>query len=368
MEENRKWTFKYRILLLVGSLVIVVFVYLAFKFIFPIVSPFVIAYAIALAIEKPVKWLARIFKGKRTIASSIIVILLSFFIIITVGYIIYLGVEEIRAFIKNSDYYLVLIRQQTARVCVNLDHWLGVKDGCCMEFLCGCAKNVSDLMIGNGGVGVAGKVIKISIPVIGKTAFIIGATVVSLLSVVYISNLLEKVRNWRKTTIFIKEAAVVTEALKSLINVYFKVQGLIMLINSVVCIVGLFIIKNPYAVVIGIIIGIVDALPLFGTGVVLVPWAVIHLLMKNIFPAAVLITVYLITYFVREIMESKCMGDKLNISAFTMIMVIYVGFIVYGIMGFILGPLSYCIIKALIKYYKEVLLKDLVQNCTLTGV
>ena len=35
-----------------------------------------------------------------------------------------------------------------------------------------------------------------------------------------------------------------------------------------------FIIRSPYSVVLGIIVGIVDALPVFGTGTILIPWAV----------------------------------------------------------------------------------------------
>ena len=98
-----------------------------------------------------------------------------------------------------------------------------------------------------------------------------------------------------------------------------------------------------------------DALPFFGTGTVLIPWAVILLLFRNYYAGAVLLSVYVMTYFVREIMESKCMGDRLGIAPFTMLMVIFTGIMVYGILGFILGPLSYCMMKALIRYFASVL-------------
>ena len=41
------------------------------------------------------------------------------------------------------------------------------------------------------------------------------------------------------------------------------------------------ILKNPYAIVLGIIIGIIDALPVFGTGTVLIPWILISFLIRN---------------------------------------------------------------------------------------
>ena len=105
-----------------------------------------------------------------------------------------------------------------------------------------------------------------------------------------------------------------------------------MLINAGICIAGLLLIHNPYAVVIGILIGLVDALPFFGTGTVLIPWAVILLLFRNYYAGAVLLSVYVMTYFVREIMESKCMGDRLGIAPFTMLMVIFTGH--YGVWNF----------------------------------
>ncbi len=355
MGQDKNWTFKDRVLLLFGSFLIILIVLLAFKYIFPVMAPFIIAYAVAVLIERPVEWLARHFHGRRTLASSIVVIILGGVLIAVTGYIMHLAAAEVRAFIRNSDYYFVVIRQQTARICLSLDRWIGINDGCCMDFICGCAKSVANMFAKDGGSDMAGKVIKVSFPVLGKTAYIIGAVFVSLISVVYLSNVLKKVRNWKKTTVFFREAAAVSESLRLLFNVYFKVEGHIFLINSAVCIAGLFVIKNPYAVVLGILIGLIDAFPIFGTGTVLIPWSVILLLLKDIMPAAVLITVYIITYFVREIMESKCLGDKLNIEAFTMMVIIFAGFILYGVMGFILGPVSYCIIKALIKYYRSVL-------------
>ena len=74
--------------------------------------------------------------------------------------------------------------------------------------------------------------------------------------------------------------------------------------------------------------------------------------------AVILVVLYIVTYFVREIMESKCMGDRMGIAPFTMLAVIYVGILVYGVVGFILGPISYCIIKALVLYLKSILEHD----------
>lgn len=349
------WTFRRRLVLLLGSGVIVFLVYLAVRYLFVLASPFIIAYGIALVIEKPVNALAKVFRGKKALASTLIVTGLTIIIAAAVFYITWLGVAEIKSFIANFEYLFIMVRQKTARICLDVDGMLGLSDGCSLEFVCSCADRIRRIFRNGQPEEVVSRVLRISFPILVNTAVIAGAVIVCLISVVYLSGVLENVRAWRENSIFREEVCALTLELKKLIQVYFKIELIIMLINAGICIAGLLLIQNPYAVVIGILIGLVDALPFFGTGTVLIPWAVILLLFRNYYAGAVLLSVYVMTYFVREIMESKCMGDRLGIAPFTMLMVIFTGIMVYGILGFILGPLSYCMMKALIRYFASVL-------------
>lgn len=349
------WTFRRRLVLLLGSGVIVFLVYLAVRYLFVLASPFIIAYGIALVIEKPVNALAKVFRGKKALASTLIVTGLTIIIAAAVFYITWLGVAEIKSFIANFEYLFIMVRQKTAGICLDVDGMLGLSDGCSLEFVCSCADRIRRIFRNGQPEEVVSSVLRISFPILVNTAVIAGAVIVCLISVVYLSGVLEKVRKWRENSIFREEVCALTLELKKLIQVYFKIELIIMLINAGICIAGLLLIHNPYAVVIGILIGLVDALPFFGTGTVLIPWTVILLLFRNYYAGAVLLSVYVMTYFVREIMESKCMGDRLGIAPFTMLMVIFTGIMVYGILGFILGPLSYCMMKALIRYFASVL-------------
>lgn len=349
------WTFRRRLVLLLGSGVIVFLVYLAVRYLFVLASPFIIAYGIALVIEKPVNALAKVFRGKKALASTLIVTGLTIIIAAAVFYITWLGVAEIKSFIANFEYLFIMVRQKTAGICLDVDGMLGLSDGCSLEFVCSCADRIRRIFRNGQPEEVVSSVLRISFPILVNTAVIAGAVIVCLISVVYLSGVLEKIRKWRENSIFREEVCALTLELKKLIQVYFKIELIIMLINAGICIAGLLLIHNPYAVVIGILIGLVDALPFFGTGTVLIPWAVILLLFRNYYSGAVLLSVYVMTYFVREIMESKCMGDRLGIAPFTMLMVIFTGIMVYGILGFILGPLSYCMMKALIRYFASVL-------------
>lgn len=350
--EKAYWTNRQKLQYISGIVIITVSVIAGFKYVFPFVAPFVIAYAVAVMIEKPVNRLARVFKGRKMIASAVIVILFSAVLCVGIGLAAYFGLAEIKSFIKNYEYNMVTFRQTAARICFNMDGWLGLSDGQCLDFICRCMEKF-EKTVDNGGVSqIMTKVVTISVPAVIKTITVTGSVIICFISVVYLSVVIDNVRDWKKENVFRMEIKAVSDSLYRLIQVYFKIEALILVINSILCIIALLIIKNPYAVVLGILIGIVDMLPVFGTGTVLLPWALFELVNKNVTSAAVLVGAYVVTYFVREIMESKCLGDKTGIPPFVMLMVIFLGIMIYGIMGFILGPVSYCIMKALILHLK----------------
>ena len=350
--EKAYWTNRQKLQYISGIVIITVSVIAGFKYVFPFVAPFVIAYAVAVMIEKPVNRLARVFKGRKMIASAVIVILFSAVLCVGIGLAAYFGLAEIKSFIKNYEYNMVTFRQTAARICFNMDGWLGLSDGQCLDFICRCMEKF-EKTVDNGGVSqIMTKVVTISVPAVIKTITVTGSVIICFISVVYLAAVIDNVRDWKKENVFRMEIKAVSDSLYRLIHVYFKIEALILVINSILCIIALLIIKNPYAVVLGILIGIVDMLPVFGTGTVLLPWALFELVNKNVTSAAVLVSAYVVTYFVREIMESKCLGDKTGIPPFVMLMVIFLGIMIYGIMGFILGPVSYCIMKALILHLK----------------
>lgn len=356
------WTNRQKLQYISGIVIITVSVIAGFKYVFPFVAPFVIAYAVAVMIEKPVNRLARVFKGRKMIASAVIVILFSAVLCVGIGLAAYFGLAEIKSFIKNYEYNMVTFRQTAARICFNMDGWLGLSDGQCLDFICRCMEKF-EKTVDNGGVSqIMTKVVTISVPAVIKTITVTGSVIICFISVVYLAVVIDNVRDWKKENVFRMEIKAVSDSLYRLIHVYFKIEALILVINSILCIIALLIIKNPYAVVLGILIGIVDMLPVFGTGTVLLPWALFELVNKNVTSAAVLVSAYVVTYFVREIMESKCLGDKTGIPPFVMLMVIFLGIMIYGIMGFILGPVSYCIMKALILHLKIEIERGILKN------
>lgn len=335
--------------MIIGSLGVIVGVYFFFKCIFPIVAPFVLAFLLAYAIERPVRGIAdKYFRGNTILVSSVIVTILS---LLVFGAFILLGYKicrEIQAFVSQFDYYVDMANVKICRICCMVDSFMKTKDGTTINFINNNFDGMMSTLKSQALPAIMGGSIPVAIKLIALTTIFF----LMLISSIYLSKDMDAIREWREKSMFSREVKLVTEKLTELGRVYYKIQLIIMSITALICIVGLYLIGNPYAMMLGIIIGILDALPLFGTGTVLIPWAFIAVLSGKFMNAAVLFTIYIVTYFLREIMESKCMGNKLGIAPITMMMVIYVGLVVYGLWGFILGPVSYVIIKTLIRDLK----------------
>lgn len=128
-------------------------------------------------------------------------------------------------------------------------------------------------------------------------------------------------------------------------NAYVRTQGLIMLLTATVCGAGFFFMGNTYYILAGAGIGILDALPVFGTGTVLIPWALWCFVQKQWGRGLAVLAIYFACYFLREILEAKLMGKKVGLTPLETLASIYVGLKLFGVFGVLLGPVGLLIVK-----------------------
>ena len=117
-----------------------------------------------------------------------------------------------------------------------------------------------------------------------------------------------------------------------------------MTLVALICGAGLILLKNPYAILVAVIIAFMDALPLIGSGTILIPWAVTYLLSGEYYKAVVIIILYAFCALIREILEARLMGSKLGVNEFYILMATFVGMTLFGLWGIILGPLGLVLI------------------------
>ena len=155
----------------------------------------------------------------------------------------------------------------------------------------------------------------------------------------------KEIRSYFKRSVFRQEYVEMGRILRVVGAAYGKTQLLILAGTIAICMAGLFLLKNPYYGLLGILIGLLDALPFIGTGTILFPWALVCFLQGKVGRGLLLLLIYLLSYFLRQLMEARVMGKKAGLSPFLTLAAVYVGIQLYGILGVALGPLEFLIIR-----------------------
>ncbi len=120
---------------------------------------------------------------------------------------------------------------------------------------------------------------------------------------------------------------------------WLKAQGILISVTFVQLLAGFFFLRQPYALLLSIGIALIDALPVFGTGTVLVPWSILCFLAGNMPKGIALLALYGILTVVRSILEPKVLASQADLSPLPSLLSMYVGFRVGGVAGMILCPL-----------------------------
>lgn len=141
-------------------------------------------------------------------------------------------------------------------------------------------------------------------------------------------------------------AALMKKDIRAVIGGYFAAQFKIMFVVAAVLLAGLLVLGVNYCIFIAIGIAFLDFLPMFGTGTVLIPWAVVKLVEGEYAYAAGLALLYVLTQAVRQIIQPKIVGDSMGLPPLTTLFFLYLGYKFRGIAGMILAvPVGLICIK-----------------------
>lgn len=102
---------------------------------------------------------------------------------------------------------------------------------------------------------------------------------------------------------------------------------------------GLLILRIPYALVWAFVIALVDAVPVLGTGTVLLPWSLILFLQGDNARSIGLLGLYAVISLTRSVLEPKLVGKELGLDPLVTLFALYAGYKLWGIGGMILSPL-----------------------------
>ncbi len=133
------------------------------------------------------------------------------------------------------------------------------------------------------------------------------------------------------------KAAIIIDSLKTAVGGYFKAQFKIECLIFVFLMTGFLILKIPYALLIAFLIAVLDFLPFFGAGAVMVPWAVFKFLSADYKMAIWLLIIWGVGQLVRQIIQPKLVGDSVGVAPLPTLFLLFIGYKCAGVIGIILA-------------------------------
>lgn len=326
---------------------ILVSLYLGFKLsIF--YMPFLIAFIISLIIEPLIRYIMKKTKLTRKASSIIIFVIVSIIILGSVIWGIVAIFSETSNLLQGLNGYVekayILFQNVTNEFDFDKIH-LPNEITTILQNSTGGVLNTVSNWVRNALTGLLNMVT--SIPTIA-IYFVITIMALYLICVdkVYILDQIE--HHFPKRWVF-KMGTHIRELTKTL-GGYLKAEATLILVSFVISIIGLYILKFAnfnieYPLLMALLIGFVDALPILGSGTVMVPWAIISGLNGDLKLGIAIIVLFAIMSIIRQFLEPRLISKHIGTHPIFTLIAMYTGFKFIGILGMLVGPIILIIIK-----------------------
>ena len=288
--------------------------------------PFLVAFIISLMIEPTIKFIMKKTGFTRRTSSIIIFFIVSILILGTLSWLILTIFSEASSLLQTLNDYFDKAYMQFNNFISNFNF---DKIHLSEEILPVIENSTNDILqnVSNWLRGGLTNIIELvtSLPTI---AICIGITVVALYFIcvdkIYILDQIEH----HLPKIWVKKISTHLKDLIQTLGGYLKAEASLVLISFVISLVGLYVLQFigfniQYPLLVALAIGFVDALPILGSGTVMVPWAIISAINGDINLGIAIIILLIIMSVVRQILEPKLVSKNIGVHPIFTLLAMY---------------------------------------------
>lgn len=128
---------------------------------------------------------------------------------------------------------------------------------------------------------------------------------------------------------------------------WLRSELLLILVTFLIMLLGFWWLKIDFALLAAFSIAIVDALPVLGTGTILVPWSVFCFLTGDTGLGLSLLMLYGAAMLVHALLEPRLLAGQADLPSITVLLAMYLGYHFLGVGGMILLPVVLLLLKQL---------------------
>ena len=138
-----------------------------------------------------------------------------------------------------------------------------------------------------------------------------------------------------------------THRLKRALGSWLRTQGILMAVTFSLLAAGFLLMGAEPAILLAAGIALLDALPVLGTGTILLPWALFCVLTAELQRGISLVVLYIALWFTRSLLEPKLIANQAGLHPLAALFAMYLGFSLFGVAGMLLAPLGAILLRQL---------------------
>ena len=322
--------------------------YVALRYALPVLLPFIFAFLLSYFAEPVIGVMVKRLHVKRSVASVSVILLLvltavsialllSFFIADKIGDLY----SRLPQYLDKLTVYFRQLEEKSSLQLLPMSEKIVLS---VFKYLKGL--DIATLLSGSiGNIAV-----KSFSGLMSSIPYILISFIITFVAAIFISSSFKDIKLFILMQFNAKNRELIFEIRHSTAKVfkkYVKSYILLMLITFSELYVLFMLFKIRPSLILAIVIACIDILPVFGVGTVMIPWAIICLLCKSVTKGIVLLSIYAVVTVIRQIIEPKILGSGTGLHPFAMLLSIYIGMRVLGVLGVLIMPITLVIIKDL---------------------
>ncbi len=347
--------------------------YFFMKYAFWIAAPFIFAFLFALVLQKPIRFLSKKTRAKRSFVAVFLVFLILsaiFGLMFFAGYKLFGEFKSFGSFIIGKINDLPNTLEAVRAWIVNFVDFLPEK----MEAsVVGAVNNFTGNFIeaytreGWAALNPSGIAEKFDMSIITtpldgiwttakKIPSIFTAVLIAIIACFFLTADYDKLANLVKSNVSEEHENMIVKCkhlffdiigkmVKSYATIIFVTFCEVAIGLNILSFVGVY--DGEYILVIAICTALLDILPVFGTGTVLIPWAVISFFGKNFGLGIGLLILYAAITVIRQILEPRLVAMNVGIPPIFTLAGMYLGLQIFGVIGLFGLPITFVLVKML---------------------
>lgn len=323
-------------------------VWLGVRFLLPWTAPFILAYSAAALLETPVRALVK--RGWRRGAAA------ALFTLGFLGLIVYLaftltvrGAEAATSFARNVPALMQ-----------SLSETIGSLEGRVFAYLSSAPEEAADYLasaldaLGESFYKLPGVLSQWALDAAARAAQATPDTLLFLVTAgigtYFISAAFPRVTAFIAAQLpdgLRRKLDGVGQNLKASFGGFLRTQLILMLMTFFELLLFFIITGVKSALGIAALTAFIDALPVFGSGIVLAPWALYSFLMGEYKRGAALLVCWGTVTLVRNCAQAKLLGDQIGLDPLASLFAVYIGWRVCGVWGMLFFPILFVTLRQL---------------------